>query len=284
MTAKKLITGLIVMVLVSSPLSVGAYDVRTDDLIITGTVCGGFDCVNGETFGDETLKLKENNVRIRFHDTAIGDALGESWNLEANSTANGGLDYFDFQVKSVEKDTPVFSDGTAWPAYDCSSNPPTMILDPDCPGAAGCQDRFNYALIPAGDPIIDVVPECDEQNPPVCVSKCVERLDHTVKSVFALGTAGTVNNGIAIGYQSALEDGVVSLGRSDLLRRITNVAAGINQTDLLTLEGLQIEDVVSLVQQIAAANKELDAIEKRIEKMEAGETINGLCFVGIASF
>ena len=41
-----------------------------DDLIVQGSLCVGFDCVNNETFGTDTIKLKENNTRITFEDTS----------------------------------------------------------------------------------------------------------------------------------------------------------------------------------------------------------------------
>ncbi|MGN6517942.1 MAG: hypothetical protein ACTHK2_00775, partial [Dokdonella sp.] len=41
-----------------------------DDLIVQGSQCVGFDCVDNETFGFDTLRLKENNTRIVFFDTS----------------------------------------------------------------------------------------------------------------------------------------------------------------------------------------------------------------------
>ena len=35
-----------------------------DDLIVDGSACIGLDCVDGEAFGFDTLRLKENNLRI----------------------------------------------------------------------------------------------------------------------------------------------------------------------------------------------------------------------------
>ena len=45
-----------------------ADQVILDDLIVDGSACIGFDCVNGESFGFDTLRLKENNLRIKFQD------------------------------------------------------------------------------------------------------------------------------------------------------------------------------------------------------------------------
>src|ERR1041384_1801558 len=45
---------------------VTALDVVTaDDEIIQGSLCVGLDCVNNESFGFDTIRLKENNTRIR---------------------------------------------------------------------------------------------------------------------------------------------------------------------------------------------------------------------------
>ena len=45
--------------------------VINDDLIVDGSACIGFDCVNGESFGFDTVRLKENNLRIKFDDTSV---------------------------------------------------------------------------------------------------------------------------------------------------------------------------------------------------------------------
>jgi hypothetical protein len=254
------------------------------------SACVGMDCVNGESFDGDNLRLKENNLRIRFHDTSIsGVVLGQSWNLEANSVQNGGLSYFAFQVKSVEKDVVVYSDGTAWPLYDCSateSDPfvsPTPVFDQAClddPQLSGCTDRFNYALIPAGEPIIDSEQTCELVNQQyVCTYTCVERLDHTVKQVFTLGKASSSSpsfkEGVAIGYESAAEDGVISVGRDDLKRRIAKVAKGIAGTDILTNEGLTVDAAALdreslLIEWIAHADAQLDDIEIEIALLETG--------------
>lgn len=74
----------------------GSRDVVTnDDQIITGSLCVGFDCVNGETFGFDTIRMKENNTRIKFEDTSSsGSFPTNDWELIANDSANGGLNRF----------------------------------------------------------------------------------------------------------------------------------------------------------------------------------------------
>jgi hypothetical protein len=69
--------------------------VIADDLIVDGSACIGFDCVNGEVFGFDTLRLKENNLRIKFDDTStIGSFPRNDWQLTANDSANGGASKF----------------------------------------------------------------------------------------------------------------------------------------------------------------------------------------------
>lgn len=65
-----------------------------DDLIVQGSLCSGFDCVNNEAFGDTTIKLKENNLRIKFEDTSTGEFPSTDWQLTANEPESGGANLF----------------------------------------------------------------------------------------------------------------------------------------------------------------------------------------------
>lgn len=66
-----------------------------DDLIVVGSQCLGVDCVNGENFGYDTIRLKENNLRIHFIDTSSSSSFpGEDWQITINDSVNGGLNYF----------------------------------------------------------------------------------------------------------------------------------------------------------------------------------------------
>ncbi|SMP05611.1 hypothetical protein [Shimia sagamensis] len=72
-----------------------ADQVILDDLIVDGSACIGMDCVNGESFGFDTLRLKENNLRIKFQDTsATASFPGNDWQLTANDSTNGGANKF----------------------------------------------------------------------------------------------------------------------------------------------------------------------------------------------
>lgn len=68
-----------------------------DDLIVQGSLCVGFDCVNNESFGTDTIRLKENNLRIKFEDTSVGTFPSTDWQLTANDQASGGANRFSIE-------------------------------------------------------------------------------------------------------------------------------------------------------------------------------------------
>lgn len=69
-----------------------------DDVIVDGSLCVGQDCVNGENFGFDTQRLKENNLRIHFDDTSNSASFpGNDWRIAINDTSNGGASYFAIQ-------------------------------------------------------------------------------------------------------------------------------------------------------------------------------------------
>jgi hypothetical protein len=83
----------------SAPAGVGTRiatkdQMVSDDQITQGNTCVGLDCVNNETFGLDTLRLKENNLRIKFEDTSVAPIPNNHWQLIANDSASGGANYF----------------------------------------------------------------------------------------------------------------------------------------------------------------------------------------------
>jgi hypothetical protein len=47
--------------------------------------------VNNESFGFDTIRLKENNTRIKFDDTSVSAGFpANDWQLTANDSASGG--------------------------------------------------------------------------------------------------------------------------------------------------------------------------------------------------
>lgn len=90
-------TGTVALSLVALTIAGGAKAdfVINDDLIVDGSACIGFDCVNGEAFGFDTIRLKENNLRIKFDDTSVAASFPRNdWQITANDSANGGTSKF----------------------------------------------------------------------------------------------------------------------------------------------------------------------------------------------
>ena len=73
----------------------GRAVVVTNDQVVLGSQCVGQDCSNGESFGFDTIRLKENNLRIRFFDTSNSASFPTvDWQLTANDSTNGGANKF----------------------------------------------------------------------------------------------------------------------------------------------------------------------------------------------
>lgn len=65
-----------------------------DDLIVQGSTCTGLDCVNNENFGFDTLRLKENNLRIHFDDTSSSAGFpANDWRFIANGSNSGDASF-----------------------------------------------------------------------------------------------------------------------------------------------------------------------------------------------
>ena len=67
----------------------------TVNVTIQNSACIGTDCVVGESFGFDTLRLDENNLRMHFDDTSdLGSFPGNDWRIIINDSTNGGANYF----------------------------------------------------------------------------------------------------------------------------------------------------------------------------------------------
>ena len=124
--------------------------VINDDLIVSFSVCIGNDCVNGENFGFDTLRLKENNLRIKFQDTSTSASFPTNdWQITANDSSNGGANKFSiddidggrtpFTIEAGAPSHSLYVDdggklglGTSTPVVDAhivSGNTPTLRLE-----------------------------------------------------------------------------------------------------------------------------------------------------------
>jgi len=116
----------------------------------------GQDCVNGESFGFDTIRLKENNLRIRFVDTSSTSSFpSNDWQITANDSANGGANKFSiddidggrtpFTIEAGAPSHSIYVDdggrvgfGTSTPVVDLhveTGNTPTLRLEQD--GSSG---------------------------------------------------------------------------------------------------------------------------------------------------
>jgi hypothetical protein len=141
--------------------SITPKDVVTpDDSIIQGSLCVGLDCVNNESFGFDTIRLKENNTRIKFDDTSTGTGFpNHDWQLTANDSASGGANKFSieditaatvpFTVTGSAPTNSIFVDSTgrlglrtSTPVLDlhiATSNTPAIRLEQNSSGGFTAQ-------------------------------------------------------------------------------------------------------------------------------------------------
>ena len=152
-------------VLTAPPVPVNEGDVGTDDrdvstrdqvilddLIVDGSACIGFDCVNSESFGFDTIRIKENNLRIRAMDTSSTASFPTNdWQITFNDSSNGGQNKFSiddidggrtpFTIEAGAPSHSLYVDdggrlglGTNTPVVDVhikSGNTPTTRLEQD---------------------------------------------------------------------------------------------------------------------------------------------------------
>ena len=88
------------LVLISAPAA--ADIIHADDVIIDFSLCVGIDCVNGENFGSDTIRLDENNLRIHFEDSSASASFPDNdWRFIFNGQNNGDPEYFAVQDASA---------------------------------------------------------------------------------------------------------------------------------------------------------------------------------------
>ena len=122
----------------SGPRTIKPLDiVQPDDVIIQGSLCVGLDCVVNESFGFDTIRLKENNTRIKFQDTSAAAGFPtHDWQLTANDSASGGAEMF-----SIEDIT------AATVPFTVTGSSPTNSLFIDSTGRLGLR---------TGTPVLDL--------------------------------------------------------------------------------------------------------------------------------
>ena len=137
-----------------------AQNLINSNTSIHSSLCVGFDCATTESYGADTIRLKENNVRIHFDDTSTSASYpNQDWRIEANSNLNGGGEYLRFidatanrNIMTLEANAPSASlyvedsgevgFGTANPVTELHAvkgDTPTLRLDQN--GSSGFQPQ-----------------------------------------------------------------------------------------------------------------------------------------------
>ncbi len=97
-------------------IHVTADQVILDDVIVDGSACIGVDCVNGENFGFDTIRLKENNLRIKFQDTSSSASFPTNdWQITVNDTSNGGANRF--SIDDIDNNRTPFTIEASAPSH-----------------------------------------------------------------------------------------------------------------------------------------------------------------------
>jgi hypothetical protein len=101
-----------------TPQASGGLQNLPDEQVISGnltvynSVCVGFDCLTNETYGADTIRLKENNLRIHFDDTSTAGSFPRNdWRIVANSNLNGGASYLAFEDSTAGRQVFTVSAG-----------------------------------------------------------------------------------------------------------------------------------------------------------------------------
>ncbi|SFD67355.1 hypothetical protein [Pseudoalteromonas denitrificans] len=156
-THKYTLAASLVIALTSTSASAAkAPKVFSEDVVIQGSICTGFDCAKDEKFDFDTLRLKENNIRIHFQDTSSSSKFtSNDWRIIINESKNGGANFFAIEDATatkipfkIEAKAPANSlivnangkmgFGTAVPAtklHAVSGNSPALRLEQD--GSSG---------------------------------------------------------------------------------------------------------------------------------------------------
>jgi hypothetical protein len=143
----------------NTPIAEDAQVFATD-VIVQGSICVGFDCATSESFGFDTQRLKENNLRIHFNDTSASASFpSNDWRITINDTSNGGANYFAIEDATASRIPFLIEAGafantlyvdsnkkvginTSTPAVEVHArggNTPGLRLDQD--GSAGFQSQ-----------------------------------------------------------------------------------------------------------------------------------------------
>ncbi len=74
-----------------------AADIVQNTTSFHNSICVGFDCLTTESYGSDSIRLKENQLRIHFDDTSTGAFPANDWRILVNDTGSGGASFLAFE-------------------------------------------------------------------------------------------------------------------------------------------------------------------------------------------
>ncbi len=215
--------------------AVAKDQVILDDLIVDGSLCVGLDCVNGESFGFDSIRLKENNLRIKFQDTsATASFPTRDWQITANDSSNGGAEKFSiddidggrtpFTIEANAPSNSLYVDdggrlglGTAIPVVDVhpvNGNTPTLRLEQN--GSSGFTPQtWDVAGNEAGFFIRDAT------NGSNLVFRIQPGSDR--ESLFIKPTGVEVNTSFSAGSDVNMKTGLMPVNPHDTLEKVAQL-------------------------------------------------------------
>lgn len=239
------LTGLILVTLVTLGAPAFADQVISDDLIVTGGSCIGYDCSNGENLDTTTLKLKENNLRILFDDT---DTDAADWWLTANDSKNGGDSFFSISDEELAHAMETVS---LTSLTDSIANWSTVSY---VGGYASKDGSGNVTCV-------------DTTFSPYTVIPCPETVEQETTTILTGAQDLVIDPGTNSFH---ITDAAVIVGTTDATRLLSNVSAGTASSDVINISQLNtaqetLDAVVALGDAaVAGANDlatDLDTIE-----------------------
>ena len=104
-THKYTLAASLVIALTSTSASAAkAPKVFSEDVVIQGSICTGFDCAKDEKFDFDTLRLKENNIRIHFQDTSSSSKFtSNDWRIIINESKNVVLTFLPLKTQRLPR-------------------------------------------------------------------------------------------------------------------------------------------------------------------------------------
>ncbi|MDY7094869.1 MAG: tail fiber domain-containing protein [Acidobacteriota bacterium] len=76
-----------------------------NNLYVNNSACIGGSCpTSGLSFGYDTIRLIENNLRIHFDDDSIGSFPDRDWRLVVNDSSSGGRDRFSIEDATLNRE------------------------------------------------------------------------------------------------------------------------------------------------------------------------------------